>query len=96
MDVFEALGQEQTQRPADHLRLRIAKHLLGALIEQDDSLLRINGYDRVKGDAQNAFQPGSGGGRRFLGALALDSLPSFAHGSRTDGSTVLESRSFRT
>ena len=55
MDVLNSLGQEQIEWAADYLGLRISKNLLGTLIKQYDSLIGINGYNRVLGDFQNPF-----------------------------------------
>ena len=56
MDVFEAPGQQQVDRLAQHLGRRIAENLLGALVEERDTLLVIHRDDRVVGDVEDASQ----------------------------------------
>ncbi len=72
MGALKALRHEQIEWFADHFAFDITKHLLGTLIEQGDTLVGINGDDRVLGDVQNAFKPGPCGAHSLFGELALN------------------------
>ncbi|MCY1009423.1 hypothetical protein OV079_28445 [Nannocystis pusilla] len=70
MRAAEPLGDEDIERSADHLRLRVAEDLLGPLVEEGDALVLVDRDDRVRRQGDDPGELQFRQAERLLGPLA--------------------------